>query len=108
MGDVAVAAGAAALEAAAAACLLLAEPAVELARRRFLPVDALSVVGVSGARVAEVGVSLSPGSASSSSFPFPEMERPPGTLAAWPPWPDMLIGLEERPMGVPTGIEDGS
>jgi len=68
--------------AAAAACLLLAPPAVELARRRFLPPPGEVSVGVSGALVAEVGVSLSALSCSSSSLPFPEMERPPGTLAA--------------------------
>lgn len=37
----------------------------------------------------------------------PLMERPPGRLLGPVVLPGMLMGLAERPMGAPTGMEDG-
>jgi hypothetical protein len=78
-----------------------AGPVVEEARRlRLSPEE--------GARPPCVGSSSS--SPSSSFMPgaaAPLMERPPGRLLGPETGPGMLMGPEERPMGAPTGMEEG-
>lgn len=83
--------------------------AVELALRRLRPAGLPPSEGLRS--VAEPGCSASPSSFSPSSLPAPpppEMERPPGTFAGPPAWEPGMLMLEERPIGVPTGIEEGS